>query len=50
MQTADWQVNEVSIIVKCCNRFPVPKTTLSKDLKFRDRESVRAINNNVDLI
>ena len=24
-QTADWQVNEVNIVVKCFNRFPIPK-------------------------
>ena len=22
---ADWQVNEVNIVVKCSNRFPIPK-------------------------
>ena len=22
---ADWQVNEVNIVVKCLNRFPIPK-------------------------
>ena len=25
LQTADWQVNEVNIAVKCFNRFPIPK-------------------------
>ena len=25
MQTADWQVNEVNIVVKCFNRFSIPK-------------------------
>ena len=24
-QTADWQVSEVGIVVKCFNRFPIPK-------------------------
>ena len=23
---ADWKVNEVNIVLKCCNRFPIPKT------------------------
>ena len=24
-QTADWQVNEVKIVVECSRRFPIPK-------------------------
>ena len=24
-QTADWQVNEVNIVVECSNWFPIPK-------------------------
>ena len=24
-QTADWQINEVNIVVECSNRFPIPK-------------------------
>ena len=24
-QTADWQVNEVNIVVECSKRFPIPK-------------------------
>ena len=23
-QTADWQTNEVNIVVECSNRFPIP--------------------------
>ena len=48
---ADWQVNEVNIVVKCSNRFPIPKLDrFLEDLKFRDRESVKAFHNNVYLI
>ena len=25
MQTVDWQVNRVNIVVECSNRFPMPK-------------------------
>ena len=25
MQTADWQVNKVNIVVECSKRFPIPK-------------------------
>ena len=25
---ADWQVSEVNIVLKCSNRFPIPKTRL----------------------
>ena len=42
---ADWQVSKVNIVVKCSNRFPIFKTSLSEDLKFRDGESVRAFHN-----
>ena len=48
-QTADWQVNEVNILVKCSNRFP-KLNRLFEDLNFRDRESVRAFHNNVYLV
>ena len=24
-QTAEWQINEVNIVVECSNRFPIPK-------------------------
>ena len=44
--TADLQVNEVNLVVKCSNRFPIP--TL-KSL-FRDGESVRAFHSNVYLV
>ena len=36
----------------CCEtltRFPIPKTSLLEELKFRDRESVKSSDNNVDL-
>ena len=39
------QLNEVNVVVKCFNRFPVPK-----HVKVRDRESVRSFHNNVYLI
>ena len=39
------QVNELNVVVKCFNRFPVPK-----HLKVRDRESVRSFPNSVYLI
>ena len=45
-----WQVNEVNIVVKCSDRFPLPKTSLLEDLKFRDRESVKSSHNNGYLV
>ena len=30
---ADWQVNEVNIVVKYSNRFPIPKLDFVEDLK-----------------
>ena len=30
MQTADWQINEVNIFVKCSNRFPIHKPDFYK--------------------
>ena len=48
MQTAD--VNEVNIVVKCFNRRSLSLKQTLENLKFRDRESVRAIHNNVYLM
>ena len=39
------EVNEANIVVKCFNRFPIPKL----DLKVWDRKSVKAFHNNVYL-
>ena len=36
-------------IVKCSNRFSIPKVNLKKR-NFRDKESVRAFDNDVNLI
>ena len=49
-QTADLQMYEVNIVVKCSNRFPIPKLDFQKTWKFRDRESVKAFHNNVYLV
>ena len=48
MQTGE--VNEVNIVMKYFNRFPIPKLDFQKDLKVWDRESVKAFHNNVYLI
>ena len=52
-QTVDLQTgeaNEVNIVVKCFNRFPVPKLDFKGDLKVWDRESDKAFHNNVYFI
>ena len=48
-QTADWQVNEVNIVVKCSNRSLSLKFKSSKSL-CRDRKSVRAFHKDVYLV
>ena len=48
MRLADWQINQVNIVVKCPNRFLIPKLDL-EDIKFKDWESVKAFHNNVYL-
>ena len=53
MTNANWQVNEVNIVVKCSIIFSIRKYNiyrLLEDLNFRDRESVKAFHNNVYLI
>ena len=49
MQTADWQVNKVNIVVNCSKRFPVLNFK-SSNVCLRDRDSVKAFHNNVYLI
>ena len=51
-QTVDFQTGEVNKvnIVKCFNRFPVPKLDFKGDLKVWDRESDKAFHNNVYFI
>ena len=44
---ANWQVSEVNVVVKCSNRFLIPKL---EDLKFRVRESVEAFHNDFFLV
>ena len=33
--------------MKCSNIFPIPKTSRSEDLKFRDKESVKTFHKNL---
>ena len=44
------EANEVNIVVKCFIRFPIPHLQVSLKVLFRDRESVKAFQNNVYLV